>query len=489
MVERDISVSAVIANPSLPSAKTAMDIHRTLSSEAVNQGFHNIVKELGQVEKIVGMDPLQDIPKLNPVYSHPVCSSFTKRAIELKHLQKATVVDGVLVQAKPVVPYNLDSLRRHLSDITEARSVLEANLHARQRHLEASVFDLAVEMLERRSKTMEQKGLPTGRLFHAELQHMMWQWHLALQERVRAEITRIIKEEKPNQLSPIGPFLSLVKPEKLSLLTILEIMRLQGSGGVIQGMKMTRALVAVGKAVENEYKVEMCKLHDIPVPQFSRRGDGVFTTFGYNHLHQRRVAAAASHEDGEEWTAAWTQVARAKVGAVLVECLMDVAQLERASVNRETGEIVYVDLSLDRKLIVLLKKFFFVRTELQPAFYNAYEYQRGQKLGVLKLNASLSERLAKDSLSQTIHPRHLPMLVKPRPWLNYNDGGYIYNKSKHSLPSTFGLKLSGPHFRSCHAFQRLLRTRAISQRSHQRRHSGARLCRFRCAGKHSMESQ
>jgi DNA-directed RNA polymerase, mitochondrial len=253
------------------------------------------------------------------------------------------VVDGVLVQAKPFVPYNLDSLRRHLSDMTEARSVLEANLHARQRHLEASVFDLAVEMLERRSQTMEQRGLPTGRLFHAELQHLMWKWHLALQKRIRVEITRIINDEKPEHLSPIGPFLALVRPEKLSLLTILEIMRLQGSGGVIQGMKMTRALIAVGKAVENEYKVEMCKSHDIPVPQFfGRRGDGVFSTFGYNHLHQRRVAAAATHEDGEEWTAAWTQVARAKVGAVLVECLMDVAQIERTSVNRETGETMYV---------------------------------------------------------------------------------------------------------------------------------------------------
>lgn len=82
MVERDISVSAVIANPSLPTVKTAMDIHRTLSNEAVNQGFHNIVKELGQVEKVVGVDPLQNIPKLNPVYSHPVCSSLALRGYQ-----------------------------------------------------------------------------------------------------------------------------------------------------------------------------------------------------------------------------------------------------------------------------------------------------------------------------------------------------------------------------------------------------------------------
>ena len=189
---------------------------------------------------------------------------------------------------------------------------------------------------------MEDRGLATGRLFHAELQHLMWQWHLALQTRLRIEIERIISEERPQVMTPIGPFLTLVKPEKLSLLTILEVMRLQGSGGVVYGMKMTRALIGVGKAVENEYKAEMCKLHNIPVPHFSRRNDGFFTKLGYKHLHQRRRAAALTDEDGEGWTAAWTQVVRAKVGAVLVECLMDVAQVERMSVDRGTGKIMYV---------------------------------------------------------------------------------------------------------------------------------------------------
>lgn len=74
MVERGISVSAVIAHPSLPSAKIALDIHRTLSNEAVNQGFHELVKELGQVENIdSAKDPLQDVPQINPVYNRPVC--------------------------------------------------------------------------------------------------------------------------------------------------------------------------------------------------------------------------------------------------------------------------------------------------------------------------------------------------------------------------------------------------------------------------------
>jgi hypothetical protein len=85
MAERGISVSAVIANPSLASAKVAMDIHRTLSNEAVNQGFHDMVKELGQVENIASVkDPLQDVPEIKPVYSQPVCFTLAQKILELK---------------------------------------------------------------------------------------------------------------------------------------------------------------------------------------------------------------------------------------------------------------------------------------------------------------------------------------------------------------------------------------------------------------------
>jgi DNA-directed RNA polymerase len=66
---------------------------------------------------------------------------------------------------------------------------------------------------------------------------------------------------------------------------------------------------------------------------------------------------------------------------------------------------------------------------MQPAFHHAYEYVRGNKLGVIRLNPVVSERLAKDQLNDTLHPRHLPMLVKPQPWISHNAGGYLYSKS------------------------------------------------------------
>ena len=76
-------------------------------------------------------------------------------------------------------------------------------------------------------------------------------------------------------------------------------------------------------------------------------------------------------------------------------------------------------------------------SEVQPAFYHAYEYQRGQKLGVIRLNPVVADRLAIDGVGDTLHPRHLPMLVQPAPWLDYNRGGYLHNHSaSNRLPAT-----------------------------------------------------
>ncbi len=174
-------------------------------------------------------------------------------------------------------------------------------------------------------------------------------------------------------------------------------MRLQGSGGVADGMKTARGLVSVGKAIELEYKAQMCKKNNISIPSPTRTGEsGFFSRYSYRDLHARRVTARKYMEDAEEWTSDWTQVLRVHIGSFLVDRY------------KRTGELV---------------------EEEQPAFTHSYEYLRGYKLGIIRLNPVVAERMAKDSIRDTMHPRHLPMLIKPKPWLNYNEGGYIYNKS------------------------------------------------------------
>ena len=41
------------------------------------------------------------------------------------------------------------------------------------------------------------------------------------------------------------------------------------------------------------------------------------------------------------------------------------------------------------------------RSEQQPAFYHTYEYQQGQKLGIVRLNPVVAEQMAHDTLQET----------------------------------------------------------------------------------------
>lgn len=94
-------------------------------------------------------------------------------------------------------------------------------------------------------------------------------------------------------------------------------------------------------------------------------------------------------------------------------------------------------------------------TEAQPAFFHSYEYSRGHKLGVIKLNPAVAARIAQDSLRETLHPRHLPMLVKPKPWLSDEDGGYLNNKSLFRFDRLIRLSMAYVSPSERHAIQRL----------------------------------
>lgn len=140
----------------------------------------------------------------------------------------------------------------------------------------------------------------------------------------------------------LGPFLSLLKPEKLSLIVILELMRLQGTGGVSEGMKTARALLTVGKAVEMEYKAQILKKNNIHVPNVvGRSGEsGFFTQNAFEKLQEWRKNANDFLEDSIEWTSEWTHTVRVRVGSFLVDCLMDVATVKRTAIDKRTGEEV-----------------------------------------------------------------------------------------------------------------------------------------------------
>src|ERR1700733_3501156 len=121
-------------------------------------------------------------------------------------------------------PFNLDNLRRHLADVTLARRVLPEDVSARQKLLEESVYEVAVERLKHQADIFAGLGLGNNALLAPDFRQWMWEWHTKLKARLEVEIKNIMKVE--DQLKSmdavLSPYLSLVKAERLSIITIME---------------------------------------------------------------------------------------------------------------------------------------------------------------------------------------------------------------------------------------------------------------------------
>mgnify|MGYP002713930343 FL=1 len=330
-------------------------------------------------------------------------------------------VEGV-AELRPVVkrdasgaehkPFNLETLQESLAMMHEARR-RSSDLYERQRWLEHSALDAARKRLEHDTAKLRELGLDTAGLQSHTLQTWMWDWYQSLERALAEDVARL--KERQDTLAvtmetQLYPFLCLLPPGKLAMITILELMRMQGIGGVADGVKATRALLQVGKAIETEYHASVIHKH----PEIFVQARAAQQTLGkrnLTNLAMRRDLKAwqerCENESVETHLPKWTQTVRARVGSYLVRKLMDTATVKRSARDRD-GELW---------------------EEEQPAFYATYQYISGKKLGVIRLNEVVSRRLDKESVRETLHPRHLPMLVPPKPWLTHDSGGYFSVKT------------------------------------------------------------
>jgi DNA-directed RNA polymerase len=73
--------------------------------------------------------------------------------------------------------------------------VLPEDVAARQKLLEESVYDVAVERLKHQGELFAELGLGHGGLRHAVLQAWMWDWHQKLKAHLEVNITEIVTRE------------------------------------------------------------------------------------------------------------------------------------------------------------------------------------------------------------------------------------------------------------------------------------------------------
>ncbi|KAG0042219.1 DNA-directed RNA polymerase [Gryganskiella cystojenkinii] len=299
----------------------------------------------------------------------------------------------------------------------DALSMKDLSEYERQEQLEARSYQSTLDKLEHDRLTMPDH---VNTASTAPLKRYLWQWHSALKDSIKLELRRIdnVLEKKSTSGDALldkdrllyGPFLKMLSPDKLSVITILELLRLSNSGGIVEGMKSARALISIGKAIESEYNAEQMRkksnkaLFDQRFSVHQLYGNGRLFNMAIRKAETKKIEAMHP----TDWTPVWPESTRAKVGSVLTTLLMDCAKVQIPSFDPETGDKIVEEI---------------------PAFYHAYQYSKGQRIGVIKVHNHITEVLSQDPVSSTIHPRHLPMVVHPRPWLNYRNGGYLSTQS------------------------------------------------------------
>ncbi|POY72881.1 putative DNA-directed RNA polymerase [Rhodotorula taiwanensis] len=344
------------------------------------------------------------------------------REKEAKERKAVEELDPV-VAPNTDVNVSLETLRTSLGTLSVPLSDSVMSRTNRQRLLEESSYDAARQLYIHEMEELAKVGKDRERgLQRGWLQSIMFDWHRKLSTALYDASCATGKSSPWGKEPDIEPFLRLLPTDKMALITIVELMRLCGGGGVSDGMKAARAVLTVGRAVESEYHAEALKeaytnkeLQD-EISRISESGaigpDGRLQNRSQEEslgILWRRELAKREQAGDTAWRPTWTQTIRAKVGSILVSTLMDIAHVERTARHPQTGETL---------------------TEMQPAFSHAYQYVRGQKLGIIKVNPVVAERLDQDPLSMTLHPRYLPMLVQPKPWLSWNSGAYLLHQTQ-----------------------------------------------------------
>ena len=297
----------------------------------------------------------------------------------------------------------------------------KALAYERQQRLESDAYESAIERWRAENDQLKKMGINNA-LRQGSVGSTMWEWHEALVPKIEEEVQKSNEAEdmktrdQDDKLRCLyGPFLQLLSPEKVSAVTILACMHML-SAGVSErgpkedkGYKVSGIVANLGKAIQDESMAESIRKNgDRSHSQGSHLPDN-FQRLS-NMAKKRRLRGSLlkvnrpleSSVPGFQ-DADWTPTVRSRIGAVLLSHLLEVAKVEVTCKDPETGREI---------------------RERQPAFFHTYHYMAGKRIGVICFNQFMLGKLGKEPV-QTALAKYLPMIVEPKPWTDYKEGGFL----------------------------------------------------------------
>ncbi|EIE89866.1 hypothetical protein RO3G_14577 [Rhizopus delemar RA 99-880] len=390
-----VIVKGFIRSSGFHTTRALLQEMTELISESRGSTVAEVEKLLGELEsatnKILGDEAepiMKDTAKIN------------------NELRSREVMED-LPEVKPTKSIGVHFLQEQLTALRDPKASLNMDPYEIQLSLERQGYEMALQRLLHTKEQSIERGDTLNAMHLTPLKRIMWTWHQNLTLLIDEEIKRCeVAAPRDHERRAYGPFLKVLPKDTLSIVTILELLRLHNSSGIGDGMKTARAILDVGKAVEMEHNAVQMKKHAKSQQNIQNvLSSGRLFNMAVNKAHKKIVN---NDENSAEWNPVWPTTTRAKVGSVLTSLLLEAAKIPVPSRDPETGKKIVENI---------------------PAFFHTYQYVLGKRVGIIKFADQLTEMLSREPIRDTLHPRLLPMLVPPRPWLSYNSGGYLQTKS------------------------------------------------------------
>lgn len=338
---------------------------------------------------------------------------------------RQTIADEELPDVRPVDQkgLGLDAVKKSLE--TFRKAAVEARdgtseeqmerAYDRQHLMEETAIEIAIERWRIEDEQLRKIGINTA-MQTKPIGALMWQWYQTLLPALEEELKEVKKvlssSRRDEDRLHYGPYLELLPLHKVAATAILYTISKMNQGKdwntqrYEHEAKINALTMGLGKTLEQESKID------------ARGGRVKYSGLG---RAQRTAQQSSKHANkagragkGAKFAASkakrealasleWPSNVKVKLGAMLVAKLMETAQIPVTREHPRTREKI---------------------TQIQPAFMHKIKYTNGKKTGLVSPNPAVVKKIQSEPVGALIAKR-LPMIVEPRPWTAFDQGGYL----------------------------------------------------------------
>ncbi|KAI0965176.1 DNA-directed RNA polymerase [Xylaria arbuscula] len=397
-------------------------IWSVLDTGILNQQDFGTITTMYQPASDLDLDELNAIVTENQVEETPSTEASPSETSRSTSRSKATAVPDVL--PVPQKGLGLKTLRGVLSffDQIEGQDLSKLSIDERreiQSRLEQDCVEAAIQRWRDENQALAKMGRLSS-LSRPALNSQLYDWQRGLESKLQEEFALLDESEAREKKTTedverclYGPFMRQSDPTRLAAVTIMGVLNCITHHGADKGVPLSTLLTNLAKVVEEDIRFQTRQKRVSERQARFRKAARLQRTQNFkepvqgtpsqpNEEHAATLESQIVEVPSYDNTS-WPAMIKAKFGAQLLSALLDAAKVEVVREHPETKQIV---------------------SQMQPALARATVHRKGKKIGIIMPNRALVVLMKQEPRGDYL-ARHLPMLVEPRPWTEFDRGGFL----------------------------------------------------------------